>query len=57
MAGRRLPDAAEQKLGIFCLLCFVEDRGWIFFSRGNLPRFFLRVRDSSVAYPCAKNTN
>jgi hypothetical protein len=44
-AGGRLPDAAEQKLGIFCLLGFVEDRGRICFSRGSLPRFFLRVRD------------
>jgi len=45
MAGRRLPDAAERKLGIFCLLGFVEDRGRICISRGSLPRFFLRVRD------------
>jgi hypothetical protein len=35
----------------------VEDRGRICFSRGSLPRFFLRVRDPWVAYPCAKNTN
>jgi hypothetical protein len=45
MAGRRLPGAAEQKLGIFCLLGFVEGGGRICFSRGSLPLFFLRVRD------------
>ncbi len=30
VAGRRLPGAAEQKGGIFCLPGFVEDRGQIF---------------------------
>ncbi len=30
VAGRRLPGAAEQKGGIFCLSGFVEDRGQIF---------------------------
>jgi len=45
MAGRRLPGVAEQKLGISCLLGFIEDRGRICFSRGSLLRFFLPVRD------------
>ncbi len=30
VAGRRVPGAAEQKGGIFCLPGFVEDRGQIF---------------------------
>jgi hypothetical protein len=51
-AGKRLPVSAEQKVGIFCLPGFVEDRGQIYasraavcFSRGSLPRLFLHVRD------------
>jgi hypothetical protein len=51
MAGRRLPCAAEQNVGIFCLPGFVADRGQIGFSRGSLPRFFLHVRDPSVFSP------
>jgi len=43
VAGRRLPGAAEQKVGIFCLPGFVEERGQICFSRGSLPPFFLDV--------------
>jgi hypothetical protein len=31
--GRRLPGAAAQKVGSFCLPGFVEDRGQIYFSR------------------------
>jgi hypothetical protein len=46
--GRRLPGVAEQNVGIFCLSGFVADRGRICFSRGSLPRSFLRVRDPSV---------
>jgi len=45
VAGRCLPDAAEQKVGIFCLPGFLEDRGQICFSQGSLPHFFLHVRD------------
>ncbi len=45
VAGRCLPDATEQKVGIFCLPGFVEDRGQICFSRGSLPHFFLHVPD------------
>jgi hypothetical protein len=45
VAGRRLPGAAKQNVGIFCLPGFVADRGQICFLRGSLPRFFLRVRD------------
>ncbi len=41
VAGRRLPGAAEQNVGIFCLPGFVLDRGQICFSRGSLLRFFL----------------
>jgi hypothetical protein len=37
VAGRRLPRAAEEKVGIFCLPGFVEDRGQICFSRSSLP--------------------
>ncbi len=43
-AGRRLPE--EQKVGIFCLSGFVEDRGRICFSHGSLPLFFLHVCDT-----------
>jgi len=46
--GRRLPGMAEQNVGIFCLAGFVADSGQICFSRGSLPRFFIRVRDPSV---------
>ncbi len=38
-----LPSAAKQKVGIFYLPRFVEDRGQICFSRGSLPCFFLHV--------------
>jgi hypothetical protein len=44
VADRRLPGAPEQKVRIFCLLGFVEDRRQIRFSRGSLPRFFLHGR-------------
>jgi hypothetical protein len=45
VAGRRLPSAAEQNVGIFCLPGNVANRGQIGFSRGSLPRFFPHVRD------------
>jgi hypothetical protein len=51
VAGRRLPGAAEQKVRIFCLSVFVEDRGRICFSRGSLPRFLFHVRDPRDARP------
>ncbi len=35
MASRRLPGVAEQKVEIFCLSGFVEDRGQICFSRSS----------------------
>ncbi len=44
VADRRLPGAPEQKVGIFGLPGFVEDRGHICLSRGSLPRFFLHAR-------------
>jgi len=37
VAGRRLPGAAEEKVGIFCLPSFVEDLGQIGFSRSSSP--------------------
>jgi hypothetical protein len=40
VAGSRLSGAAEHKVGIICLLVFVEDRGQVCFSLGSLPRFF-----------------
>ncbi len=43
VAARRLPGAAEQNVGIFCLPGFVADRGQICFSR-----FFLHVRNPSA---------
>jgi hypothetical protein len=46
VAGRRLPGATEQNIGIFWLPGFVADRGQIRFSK--LQRFFLHVRDPSV---------
>jgi hypothetical protein len=39
-----LPGAAEQKVEIFCLPGFVEDRRQMCFSRGSPPRFFLHMR-------------
>jgi hypothetical protein len=51
VAGRRLPGAAEQNVGIFCLPGNVANRGQIGFSRGSLPRFFPHVRDPSVFPP------
>jgi hypothetical protein len=45
VAGRRLPGAAEENVGIFCLPGFVADRGPIWFSSSSLPHFFLHVRD------------
>jgi hypothetical protein len=35
VASRRLPGVAEQKVEIFCLSGFVEDRGQICFSRSS----------------------
>jgi len=48
VTGGSVPGAAEQNVGIFCLPGFVADRGGIYFSHGNLPRFFLHVRDPFV---------
>jgi len=39
-----LPGVAEQKVEIFCLLGFVEDRRQMCFSRGNPSCFFLHMR-------------
>jgi len=41
--GRRLLGAAKQKVRIFCLPGFVEDRGQICFLQGRRPHFFLHV--------------
>jgi hypothetical protein len=51
VAGRRLPGAADQNGGIFCLPGFVADRGQICSSRGSLQRFFLHVRNPSAKAP------
>jgi len=49
VASRRLPGAAEQKVGILCLPGFVADGGQICFSRDSMQRFFLHVRDPSLS--------
>jgi hypothetical protein len=38
------PRAAEQKVEIFCLPGFVEDRRQMCFPRGSPPRFFVHMR-------------
>jgi hypothetical protein len=49
VAGRRLPSAAEQNVGIFCLPGYVADGGQLCFSRSSMQRFFLHVRDPSLS--------
>ncbi len=55
VAGRRLPGAAEQNVGIFGLPGFVADRGQICFSRGSLLCFLLHVRDRGSGFSHRNN--
>ncbi len=55
VAGRCLPGAAGQNVGIFSLPGFVADSGQICFSRDSLPRFFLHGNTQLPARACGRS--